>query len=129
MSGGKFHANHGRDHAPDGLDPARTGKWHKCGDPGEPALNHGGKVWFKLVVGAKGIHDSWNEMPNLRQSLEVVIVVDTATDGDILATLPKGYFDWCDGVNIPGNGQDTAGAFKAYYINGVTGDIVCGPMP
>lgn len=129
MSGGKFHANHGRDHSPDGLDPANAGKWHKCGDPGEPALNLTGMCWFRLIVGRKGLSDSLNSLPNVRQTLEVIIKVSNGADGDVIATLPPGYFDFADGQNIPGHGHDSAGAYKAWYLNGSTGDLVIGPLP
>ncbi len=128
--GSKVHAMHGRDHGPRSADPSYTEHWHKCGDPGEPALPLGGKVWFRLVVGPPGVDQGGGSYTdNVKQSLDLIVVVDTASDGAVLATLPKGHFDWCDGENVPGNGQDSAGNFHAYYVNGVTGDIVCGPMP
>jgi hypothetical protein len=113
---------HGKDHAPRGLDPVRTERWHKCGDAGEPALNGAftGRFWFKLVVGRPGERE---------QSLEVVFSLDGGSDGDTITTLPMEYVQWCDGDNAPGNGQDAAGSFRAYYIDGATGDVVAGPMP
>lgn len=113
---------HGPDHHPRGADPVRTERWHKCGDTDEPALGAGitGKAWFRLVTGP------WNHR---QQSLEVVIAVDGGSDGDIIFTLPAGYFQWADGENVPGNGQDTTGGFRAFYIDGTTGDVILGPMP
>lgn len=111
---------HGPDHQPWGIDPARTERWHKCGDSGEPALagTWTGKVWFKLVVGP----------PNHKQqSLEVVIAVDGGTG--TITTLPMAYVTWADGEKIPGQGNDTLGAFRAFYIDGANGNIVDGPIP
>ena len=131
MSGGKFHANHGRDHAPDGLDPARAGKWHKVGDPGEPPFLNGwsnaggsyGPTRFRLVVGAVG-----NETvgANTRQSLEIVLAVTGGTTGSVIFTLPAGYFDWCNGEDVPGSGHDNTGTYRAWRINGATGDVTDG---
>lgn len=113
---------HGRDHAPRGSDPAYTERWHKCGDPGEPALGAGltGFCWFRLAVGP------WDHS---QQSLEVVIAVDGGGDGDTVATLPAGYFGFADGQNIPAPGFDASGGFRAYYVDGTSGDIVIGPLP
>lgn len=116
------YAQHGWRQSPEGTDPTFTGRWHKCGDTGEPALGTGitGKAWFKLVVGPT---------THIKQSIEMVIAIDGGSDGDTIFTLPAGYFLWCDGENVPGNGQDASGGFRAFYINGTTGDVVLGAMP
>jgi len=113
---------HGRDQRPGGADPAITGPWHKTGSAGEPTFagTWSGLVWFKLVVGPTG---------HLQQSLELIVKVDGGTAGTTIITLPSGYYDWADGENIPVNGQDTSGAFRACYIDGLKGDLVDGPAP
>ena len=113
---------HGADHSPGGADPSHAERWHKCGDTGEPALGAGmtGKAWFRFVVGRK---------TQRTHVVEVMIAVDGGADGDTIFTLPTGYFDFAEGDNVPGNGQDAAGEFRPYYIDGVTGDVIVGPMP
>lgn len=113
---------HGPTHSPDGTDPIKSGVFHKFGDAGEPTFagTWAGKLWFKLVVG----FPVWK-----RSSLEIVMAVDGGTAGTTIGTLPAGYYEWALGENVPGNGQDAAGGFRAYYIDGTNGNIVDGPMP
>jgi len=113
---------HGNEHQPRGADPTRTERWHKCGDDGEPALvnSWAGRLWFKLVVGAPN-------HPN--QSLEVMLAVDGGAAGSVITTLPLNCVAWADGEKIPGNGHDSAGAFRAFHIDGATGDIIDGSIP
>ena len=122
MSRGQRLTIHGKQHRPGGADPSLTGPWHKCGDPGEPTLGAGltGRCWFKLVVG-----------PTLHvlQSLEVMIAVSGGTNGTVVTTLPAGFFEWAEGENIPAPGFDSTGAFRPYYVEGTTGNIIIGPLP
>lgn len=113
---------HGWRNSPEGTDSTITGRWHKCGDTGEPSLGTGitGTAWFKLVVGPSG---------HLKQSLEVVIAVDGGSDGDTIFTLPDGYYDFADGQNIPASGHDSTGAYRAWYIDGSNGNVILGPLP
>ncbi len=129
---------HGVLHSPLAQDPVFTEVWHKSGTDGEPAFQNSwdGLLWFRLCLGSprtidtvSGITPVYSITPVVRQQLEVILKVDGGTPGSTIITLPLGWYDWADNEQVPGNGQDTAGNFRAYYIDGVTGDIVDGPAP
>lgn len=99
----------------DELERRAHGPWHVVGATGEPA--------FGPTVSQSAGYVNTRFRKLLGGGSEIQVAVDGGAAGDLVFTLPDGYYLPAEG-KIPLTGHDSSGTARAFYIDTSTGDVV-----